>query len=87
VGSEAVTVEEAISFYTRNAACASFEENVNGTIAPGKLADLVILDKDPRRVPASRISRIQVLLTMVGGKFAYEAKSQGLLWVTKALCT
>jgi predicted amidohydrolase YtcJ len=74
-GSEAVTVEEAISFYTRNAAYASFEENMKGTIAPGKLADFVILDKDPRKVPASRISRIQVLLTMVGGKVAYEAKS------------
>ena len=74
-GSEAVTVEEAILFYTRNAAYASFEENMKGTIAPGKLADLVILDKDPRKVPASRISKIQVLLTMVGGKFAYEAKT------------
>ncbi len=76
-GSEAVTVEEAISFYTRNAAYASFEENMKGTIAPGKLADLVILDKDPRKVPASRISRIQVLLTMVGGKSFYQAKTFG----------
>jgi hypothetical protein len=73
-GSEAVTVEEAMTIYTRNAAYASFEENIKGTIAPGKLADLVILGKDPRKVSASRISRIQVLLTMVGGKFAYEAR-------------
>jgi len=74
-GNEAVTVEEAISFYTRNAAYASSEENMKGTITPGKLADLVIVDKDPRRVPASRLSEIQILLTIVGGKFAYEAKS------------
>jgi len=74
-GGEAITVEEAISFYTRNAAYASSEESMKGTITPGKLADLVILTKDPRKVPAARLSEIQVLFTMVGGKFAYEAKS------------
>jgi len=76
-GSEAVTVEDAILFYTRNAAYASFEENLKGIIAPGKLADLVILDKDPEKVPPSTISEIQVLLTMVGGKTVYQAKTFG----------
>ena len=74
-GGEAITVEEAISFYTRNAPYASSEESMKGTITPGKLADLVILTKDPRKVPAARLSEIQVLFTIVGGKFAYEAKS------------
>jgi hypothetical protein len=74
-GSEAVTVEDAISFYTRNAAYASFEEKSKGIIAPGKLADLVVLEKDPREVPPSMISRIRILWTMLGGKFAYEAKA------------
>jgi predicted amidohydrolase YtcJ len=71
-GSEAVTVEDAISFYTRNAAYASFEEKSKGIIAPGKLADLVILDKNPEKVPPSTISEIRVLLTVVGGKTVYQ---------------
>ena len=48
-----ITVEEALRAYTRGAAYASFEENDKGTLAPGKLADLVIIDKDLRKVPAS----------------------------------
>lgn len=73
IGSEAVTVEDALSFYTRNASYASFEEDTKGTIAPGKLADLVILSEDPREVKPRMISRIQVLMTMVGGRIAYQA--------------
>jgi len=73
-GTEAVTAEDAISFYTRNAAYASFEEKSKGTIAPGKLADLVILDEDPEKVPPSKISEIRLLLTMVGGKTGYQAE-------------
>jgi predicted amidohydrolase YtcJ len=70
-GGEAVTVEDAISFYTRSAAYASFDENVKGTITPGKLSDLVILEKDPRKVPPSTISKIRVLMTMVGGRILH----------------
>jgi predicted amidohydrolase YtcJ len=70
---ESVAAEDAISFYTRNAAYASFEENMKGTIAPGKLADLVILDKDPRKVQPATISNIRVLMTVVGGRIAYQA--------------
>jgi hypothetical protein len=73
-GTEAITAEDAISFYTRNAAYASFEEKSKGTIAPGKLADLVILDEDPEKVPPSKISGIRILLTMVGGKTVYQAE-------------
>jgi predicted amidohydrolase YtcJ len=71
-GVEAVTVEDAISFYTLSAAYASFDENVKGTIAPGKLADLVVLEKDPRTLPPSMISKIRVLMTMVGGRVVYQ---------------
>ncbi len=71
-GVEAVTVEDAVSFYTRSAAYASFEENVKGMIAPERLADLVVLEKDPRTVPPSMISRIRVLMTMVGGRVVYQ---------------
>jgi len=73
-GPEAVNVEDALAFYTRNAAYASFEEDIKGTIAPGKLADLVILNKNPEKVSPSTISEIRVLLTMVGGKTVYQAE-------------
>ena len=70
-GPEALTVEDALAMYTRNAAYASFEENRKGTITPSKLADLVILEKDPHHVPSSSISTIRVLKTMVGGKIVH----------------
>jgi predicted amidohydrolase YtcJ len=68
---EALTVEDAIALYTRNASYASFEEDVKGTIAPGKCGDLVVLEKDPRKVPKSAIAQIRILMTMVGGKVVY----------------
>ncbi len=70
-GEEAVAVEDAISFYTRSAAYASFGENVKGTITPGKLSDLVVLEKDPRKVSPSMISGMRVLMTMVGGRIVH----------------
>jgi predicted amidohydrolase YtcJ len=75
-GPEAVTVNDAIAFYTRNAAYASFDENTKGTIAVGKLADLVILNKDPRMVSPATISRVRVLTTMVGGRIAHPRASR-----------
>ncbi len=68
---EALGVEDAIALYTRNAAYASFDENTKGTITAGKLADLVILEKDPRKVPPSMISKIRVLKTMIGGRIVH----------------
>jgi predicted amidohydrolase YtcJ len=73
---EALEVEQAIALYTRDAAYASFEENTKGTITAGKLADLVILEKDPRKVPPSLISRIRVLKTMVGGKIVHPSPAK-----------
>jgi predicted amidohydrolase YtcJ len=70
---EAVGVEDAISLYTRNAAYASYEENSKGTIAHSRLEDLVVLEEDPRKVPPSTISKIRVLMTIVGGRIAYSA--------------
>ena len=74
-GNEALTAEDAIVLYTRNAAYASFEEDTKGTISPGKLADLVILEKDPRKVIPSMISKIRVLGTIVGGNVVYQLTS------------
>jgi predicted amidohydrolase YtcJ len=72
-GPEALVAEDATALYTRNAAYASFEENVKGTIAPGKYADLVVLKEDPRKVRPSEISKIAVLATIVGGRIVYQS--------------
>jgi predicted amidohydrolase YtcJ len=72
-GPEALLAEDAIALYTKNAAYASFEENLKGTIAPGKYADLVVLEKDPSKVRSSGIGRITVLMTLVGGRIVYRS--------------
>jgi predicted amidohydrolase YtcJ len=57
--------------YTVNAAYASFEENLKGSIEEGKLADLTVLSGDPRKTPASKIGETKVIMTIVGGKVLY----------------
>jgi len=52
-------------------AYASFEENLKGSITTGKVADLVILGEDPRRVNPDEIKDIPVEMTMVGGRIEY----------------
>lgn len=69
---QGITVEEALMEYTINPAIAAFEEHRKGTLVAGKLADLVILDKDPFRTPKEELKEIKVLATMVGGEFNYE---------------
>jgi predicted amidohydrolase YtcJ len=66
-----ITADEAIYLYTKAAAYASFEENLKGSIEPGKLADLVVLGEDPRRVNPDEIKDIPVEMTMVGGEVRY----------------
>lgn len=67
-----LTVEQSIALFTRNAAYVSFEENLKGTLAPGKLADLVVLGADPFAVDPLAIKDIPVLMTMVGGDVVYQ---------------
>jgi predicted amidohydrolase YtcJ len=69
---ERITVDEALRMYTVNAAYASFEETVKGSIEEGKLADLTVLSGDPRTVPPSKIGDIKVSMTAVGGKVVYQ---------------
>ena len=71
--SQKISVEEAIKVGTINGAYASFEENIKGSLEVGKLADLVILDKDPRTIDPMRIIDIPIQRTMVGGKWSYES--------------
>jgi predicted amidohydrolase YtcJ len=64
---EQITVDEALQIYTVDAAYASFEENIKGSIEKGKLADLAVISRDPRAVPPSEIGHIKVEMTIVGG--------------------
>ena len=70
---ERVTVEEAIKLFTINAAYSTFEEDLKGSIEPGKLADLIVLDRDILTIPPEEIKRIKVLMTIIGGEIAYRA--------------
>jgi len=68
-----LSVEEAIAMYTSAAAYASFDENRKGTLTPGKLADMVVLAKDPRQVEPDTLGSVRIVATLVGGEVAYEA--------------
>ena len=68
-----VTVEEAIRVSTRNGAYASFEENLKGSIEPGKLADLVVLGQDPTQVDPFALIKVPIERTMTGGRWVFEA--------------
>jgi predicted amidohydrolase YtcJ len=63
-----ITVDEALRVCTRNGAYASFEEAIKGSITPGKLADFVLLGKDPHDVDPDAIEAIPVVRTVVGGR-------------------
>jgi len=64
--------EDALIAYTRKNAYFVFRENDLGSIQPGKLADLVVLDRDYLTVPAEQIKDIKPVMTVVGGKVVYE---------------
>jgi len=68
-----VTVEEAIRVGTINGAYASFEEHQKGSITAGKLADLVVLGRDPLRVDPMSLIDIPIERTMTGGRWVYES--------------
>ena len=71
---EAVSVLQAIRAYTVSGAWATFEENIKGSLEPGKLADLAILSDDILEVHPERILGLKVDLTMVDGKVVFERK-------------
>ncbi len=59
--------------YTTNGAYVSFEEAIRGSLAPGKLADMVVLSDDPLESPPEQIKDIRVEMTIIGGEIAWEA--------------
>lgn len=74
-----ISVEEAIRMYTKGGAFASFEERIKGSIEVGKLADLVVLDRNPLETPVAEISSIMVVLTVLGGKIVYRNEQASTL--------
>jgi len=64
--------EDALIAHTRKNAYLVFQENNLGSLQPGKLADLVVLDRDYLTVPADQIKDIKPVMTMVGGRIVYE---------------
>jgi predicted amidohydrolase YtcJ len=72
VPEQKIRVEEALRAYTSGAARAGFQDTRLGRIAPGMLADLVLLDRDLTRIPPETIRDARVMITMVGGRVIYD---------------
>ena len=69
-----LTIEQAIKCYTLNSAYAAFEENVKGSIEPGKLADMVVLSNDILTIAPVKIKDVKVDMTIFDGKIIYKRK-------------
>lgn len=67
-----LTVAEALYMYTLGSAYASGEEGIKGSLTAGKLADLVVLDRNPLQTPADELAMIGVDMTVVGGQIVYQ---------------
>ena len=72
---QALSRQQALNCATRNGAYLSGEEDFKGTLEPHKLADLIILDKDPLTCPENEIKDITAEMTIVGGKIVYDSGS------------
>ncbi len=71
---QVITREEAIRFYTINNAYLMFQEDKKGSLEPGKLADLIVVDRDLLTCPLEDIPQTKVLRTYLGGKVVYESQ-------------
>jgi predicted amidohydrolase YtcJ len=74
---EKITREEALRMFTVNPAYAEFQEKVKGSIAPGMLADFIILNQDLMTVPDDKILDTRPLATFVDGRRVYAAQGAG----------
>jgi predicted amidohydrolase YtcJ len=68
---EKIASSDALRMYTSHAARATFQETTKGSITPGKLADLVVLNGDPTKVPADEIKDLQVEMTILNGEVVW----------------
>lgn len=73
---ESVPMSEAIRMYTANGPWLTFEEKQKGTVEPGKLADLIVLDRDPLTISVDEILQAKVDLTVLGGKIVFDRLGQ-----------
>jgi len=69
---ERITIPQALELCTVNAAYASFEEKIKGTLAPGRLADMIVLNDDPLTAPPEKLKDIKVEMTIIGGEIVWE---------------
>jgi predicted amidohydrolase YtcJ len=72
VPQQKIKVEEALRSYTIDAAYAGFSDKSLGSLEPGKLADLVILKRNPFETPPEEINTTPIQTTIVGGKIVYQ---------------
>ena len=76
--SQAVTIEEALRAYTLLGAYSGREEAIKGSLEPGKLADLAVLDRDILSIPSEEIREVQALASFVGGEEVYRRNGASL---------
>jgi len=69
-----LSLEEALGAYTAGSAYAAFAEKDKGMLAPGKLADIIVLSDDLFSIPPEKIKDARVVLTLVGGRVVYQEK-------------
>jgi predicted amidohydrolase YtcJ len=72
---ERITMAQAIEFYTLGSAYAEFTEGRRGSLAPGKLADFVILSKDLFTIEPREILQTRPVLTVAGGRVVFDASA------------
>jgi predicted amidohydrolase YtcJ len=72
--SELISREEALRIYTAGSAWFAFDEDQRGTLEPGRLADLAVLDRDYLTVPIEEIGGLSAVLTMVGGRIVHASE-------------
>jgi predicted amidohydrolase YtcJ len=72
---ERISLDDAIKGYTLGAAFAGHREKTEGSLEPGKMADLIVLSQDLFKIEPSGIAKTEVLLTMVGGKVVYQSSA------------
>jgi predicted amidohydrolase YtcJ len=74
---QAMTRTEALKAYTLDSAFAAFEENLKGSVTPGKFGDFTVLSQDITSVAEDKILQTRVLYTIVGGRIEYAAPGRG----------
>ncbi len=76
VPEEKISVEDALTAYTRTAAYASFDEDIKGQLKPGLLADFIILDKNLLEIAPENIRNVRVMRTVVGGETIFQRRTR-----------